>query len=131
MGLYYEFQMSEPVTRYWLCPNIRVTRGKVGSQYFAFSSADTKSFGISGLPDQKKAVLTLKILPFSDSAKSKRVVSSPTGNYTVKFGPSWSQRWAWLQEISKIRRFATGPYSDNVRFLTATITEAGLRHIGC
>jgi len=67
---------------------------------------------ISGLPDQKKAVLTLKISPFSDSAKSKRVVSSPTGNYTVKFGPSWSQRWAWLQEISKIRRFAIGPYSD-------------------
>ena len=67
------------------------------------------------------------------SVEAPDVAPTPTTDFigTVKFGPSWSQRWAWLQEISKIRRFATGPYSDNVRFLTATITEACLRRIGC
>jgi hypothetical protein len=48
--------------------NIRVIRGKVGSQNFAFSAADTKSIRISGLPEQEKAFLTLEISPFGDSA---------------------------------------------------------------
>jgi hypothetical protein len=53
------------------CPNIRVTRGKVSSHNFAFSSVDTKSSSFVRLLSQKTGILKRKISSFGNSAKSK------------------------------------------------------------
>jgi len=58
--------------------------------------------GISGLPELEKVVLTLEISPFDDSAKSKRVVSSPTGHYTAMTRLLSSPEGAFLQGILMI-----------------------------
>jgi hypothetical protein len=75
---------------------------KVGSHDFAFSAADTKSIGILGLLEHKRAVLMLQVSPFGDSAKSKRLDSSPTRHYTVETRPACRREGAFLQGILMI-----------------------------